>query len=332
MTATRPPTPATLKDVARRAGVSVAAASQALNDRGALRPETRRHILACAQELGYVPHRFATALRRGRTMSLGYAASAATDVEGRARRALSSMLQLGELVAVAARYGYTVTVIPDDRPDLLHGARVDAVYLPDARASDPLVVAARGARIPIVTNDLALPADEGVWVRTGYAEAAGAALDLLERSGAATVGLLIDAPGSVRTGIGEQVYRDWVRASGRRELVAAVDAERTDLPGRVRELLAAGADAVFSFAQDGPAVFVELERAGVVPRDLQLVTLCLYDCTANGRLGISRACVHPDLAPGLVLPELDAWLTAGRTPRSPVTLPWELVHGSTTRA
>ena len=44
----------TLKDIAELAGVSTAAISQALNDRGNLRPETRDRIKAVAAELGYI--------------------------------------------------------------------------------------------------------------------------------------------------------------------------------------------------------------------------------------------------------------------------------------
>ena len=69
----------TLRDVAERAGVSTAAISQALNDRGSLRPETRERIKAIAAELGYTPNKHAAALRSGRTMSIGFVMPAVGD-------------------------------------------------------------------------------------------------------------------------------------------------------------------------------------------------------------------------------------------------------------
>ncbi len=83
----------TLRDVAERAGVSTAAISQALNDRGNLRPETRERIKAIAAELGYSPNKHAAALRSGRTMSIGFVMPADLDDEaakaGRSRTTCS---------------------------------------------------------------------------------------------------------------------------------------------------------------------------------------------------------------------------------------------------
>jgi DNA-binding LacI/PurR family transcriptional regulator len=53
---------ATLEDVAREAGVSVATASRALTGRGPASNATRTRVAAAARELGYVPHAAARAL------------------------------------------------------------------------------------------------------------------------------------------------------------------------------------------------------------------------------------------------------------------------------
>ena len=47
--------PATLKDVARLSGVSLATASRAINNRGEVNPETRARVLQVAEQIGYVP-------------------------------------------------------------------------------------------------------------------------------------------------------------------------------------------------------------------------------------------------------------------------------------
>jgi LacI family transcriptional regulator len=61
----------TLTDVARRAGVSVATASKALNARDEVAPETRRRVLAAADELSFQPNVLARGLISGRTRTIG---------------------------------------------------------------------------------------------------------------------------------------------------------------------------------------------------------------------------------------------------------------------
>lgn len=61
----------TIRDVAREAGVSVASASRALNDRENVTPATRDRVRAAAQRLCYVPHSGARNLTRQKTDSIG---------------------------------------------------------------------------------------------------------------------------------------------------------------------------------------------------------------------------------------------------------------------
>ena len=63
--------PAGIRDVARRAGVSVASVSFALNGQPGVAEETRQRILAAAADLGYRANPQAQALRRGRTSTYG---------------------------------------------------------------------------------------------------------------------------------------------------------------------------------------------------------------------------------------------------------------------
>lgn len=61
----------TIKEVAREAGVSVATASRALNDKGPVRPETQRRVREVADRLRYVPHGAARSLITNRTSTVG---------------------------------------------------------------------------------------------------------------------------------------------------------------------------------------------------------------------------------------------------------------------
>src|SRR5215831_2825497 len=71
---------ATLADVARLAGVSVATASKALNGRNHVRAETRTQVLAAAEQLSFTPNSLARSLLAGRSSTVGLLTS---DLEGR---------------------------------------------------------------------------------------------------------------------------------------------------------------------------------------------------------------------------------------------------------
>ncbi len=61
----------TLKDVAMRAGVSIASVSTVVNGTAAVSPAMRERVERAVDELGYVPHVLARNLKLGRTRSIG---------------------------------------------------------------------------------------------------------------------------------------------------------------------------------------------------------------------------------------------------------------------
>ncbi|SEU35731.1 LacI family DNA-binding transcriptional regulator [Nonomuraea wenchangensis] len=63
--------PATIRDVAAAAAVSIGTASKALNGRGRMRDETRDRVLAAAERLGFRPNPLAQGLLAGRTYTVG---------------------------------------------------------------------------------------------------------------------------------------------------------------------------------------------------------------------------------------------------------------------
>ncbi|MCK6081155.1 LacI family transcriptional regulator [Microbacterium sp. EYE_5] len=327
----------TLKDIARAAGVSTAAISQALNDRGSMRPETRERIKTLAAELGYVPNRHATALRSGRTMTVGFVMGDDPEPDRRIpdrRIEVQRTRKLTSLVRAAAEHGFTVTVLPQSNPGLIAGTTLDALYVPDARGSQQLLQAAIARGIPIVADDQFVDGSRGLSIRTGYDTAVRAGLDVLERSGAQRIAYLTDEPAaggsSPRDEIGRAAYEIWSSVRGRESVVRTIDPARRTLPRVLTEVLAGGADAVFAGAEDGPDVYLQLEEMRlVIPRDVQLVALCTSDCAVNRRLGVTHVCIRPDLAADVMFETLPAALLSDG-PRV-VDLPWELVTGATTR-
>ncbi len=70
----------TLSEVAHGAGVSIATASKALNDRGDVAAVTKARVLAVAEQLSFTPNAMAKGLLAGRTGTVGLLTS---DLEGR---------------------------------------------------------------------------------------------------------------------------------------------------------------------------------------------------------------------------------------------------------
>jgi LacI family transcriptional regulator len=63
--------PATIKDVAARAGVSVASVSRVLNEQGVVGDDTRGRVMEAVEALSYVPHSGARSLITRRTDTVG---------------------------------------------------------------------------------------------------------------------------------------------------------------------------------------------------------------------------------------------------------------------
>src|SRR4051812_20935182 len=140
---------ATLTDVARLAGVSVATASKALNGRSQVRAETRQRVIEAAERLSFRPNALAQGLLAGRTGTVGLLTS---DLEGR----LSIPILMGAEDAFGA--GRTSVLLCDARGDSIREAhhletllsrRVDGLIVVGARP-DPRPSIGRNLPVPVV--------------------------------------------------------------------------------------------------------------------------------------------------------------------------------------
>jgi LacI family transcriptional regulator len=87
---------ATIKDVAKAAGVSPMTVSRVLNDRPDVSPKTRKRIKQVIQELGYAPSEIARSLSHGRSNTFGVV-SAALEFYGPSRTLVGIEKQANEL-------------------------------------------------------------------------------------------------------------------------------------------------------------------------------------------------------------------------------------------
>lgn len=74
-----PPTKVTIREVARRAGVSISSVSRALSDHPHVSAELRTRVVTAAQALGYQPDFLAQRLRHGNTHSVGFLVGAISN-------------------------------------------------------------------------------------------------------------------------------------------------------------------------------------------------------------------------------------------------------------
>ena len=142
---------ATMRDVARVAGVSVSTVSRILDERlPASRSASAEKVRQVARELGYRRDYVASSLRRGDTGTLGVLVPRLTD-------AVTAML-FEEIARAAARRGYfaIVATCGDSKEqersavESLLDRRVDGLIMSTCRLDDPLPQALREQDIPHV--------------------------------------------------------------------------------------------------------------------------------------------------------------------------------------
>ncbi|MEV7285888.1 LacI family DNA-binding transcriptional regulator [Streptomyces sp. NPDC093252] len=144
---------ATMADVARRAGVSVATVSHVLNGTRPVLPPTRQAVLDAVDDLGYTPNTLARSLVTSRTRSIGLAVSAITNPY------FTEILQGVE--AAALEHGYSLLIAdPHDDPaherkvvQLLHERRVDGLIITPSAAPQALLAYLHRHSVPTVFLD-----------------------------------------------------------------------------------------------------------------------------------------------------------------------------------
>jgi LacI family transcriptional regulator len=132
--------PVTIRDVAQAAGVHVSTVSRALNPdkRGLISAEVLRVVEEAAHRLGYRPNRAASALRTGRTHTIGVLVPDITNP------VFPPILQGIEASAAARGFFVFVTNVMDAalaRPivERMQAQRVDGLVMATALRDDPLV-------------------------------------------------------------------------------------------------------------------------------------------------------------------------------------------------
>ncbi|MFH8623336.1 LacI family DNA-binding transcriptional regulator [Streptomyces vietnamensis] len=144
----------TIRDVAQRAGVSVAAVSMALNGTGTLSAATRLRVRAVAEEMDYQADALARGLRRSSVGAIGLVMRSLDSLGEYAPRGVDVFSRyIGAVSAQAMDRGLSVMLVPDltKRPTPPLALSLDGYIVTMPHVDDPVVDLLERREIPYVT-------------------------------------------------------------------------------------------------------------------------------------------------------------------------------------
>lgn len=268
----------TIRDVARRAGISVSTVSRALNETGRISPQTKAAVERAVEELHYIPDSRAKAMRSlsTRTVGLlvpdirnGYFADLAYAIQDTLFNA-GYCTFIGTSSESATRQDAFITSILSQRID-------GAIIVPQGEQSDALRLLL-GTKLPLVFVDRQAKGLGGVPVVDSNPEPGlAAALHDIQRRGFARVGYVsgpvLDSPSLQER---ESVFR--VIAAGifgeENVFVESTSFERASCESVLRRMHGSGVDAlIFGYSPDAvSAVSLLADSAVRIGRDISIVS------------------------------------------------------------
>ena len=177
---------ATLKEVAKAAGVSLASASYAVNGTGSLGDSTREHILHVARGLGYRQNLSARAIRTGKTGAIGLVVPDLTNpfFPNLAQSVIQTARQRAYSVFVTDTEGSIELEVASIRLLVEHG--VDGIVWFPIGDSNPVGALLNG--VPTVVIDRTLPGFESI--QADYAGGGRLAAEHLVKAGHTSIGIV----------------------------------------------------------------------------------------------------------------------------------------------
>ena len=244
---------ASIKDVAREAGVSVTTVSHALNGKGRLSDATRERVASVAERLGYRANPAARNLVSGRSGLIAAMASLPDDPRVQFAEFGYYTALIGAASGAALARDHALVVAPPSRSGLIWDrVALDGVIVIDPMVGDHALPALRSRGIPFVTIGRD-PDHDGVDAVVTADEEGGTCqvLDHLYRGGR-RVALLSGPPINAFAMDTIACYARWCVREGLQPLRAILELEdllASDerlLRDRVLALLNAGADAIYA--------------------------------------------------------------------------------------
>ena len=156
-----------MKDIAKKCGVSIATVSKALNGQKDIGEETRKRICAVAEEMGYMANSVARALKTNRSYNLGMLLVDERR-SGLGHEYFSTIIE--GFKAEAESHGYDITFINShvgDQPtSYVKHCRyrgLDGVLVACVNFEDPRIQELAASNIPLITIDYAFDGHAAVF-------------------------------------------------------------------------------------------------------------------------------------------------------------------------
>jgi DNA-binding LacI/PurR family transcriptional regulator len=219
-----------IREVAERAGVSITTVSHALNDKGRLNEQTRRHVREVAQQLGYRPNAVARNLAGGRSGLIGLAVAQTLDSQF-AISDFAYYAQLMNAATVAAfDHGYAL-VLASGAKETWSRLWLDGLIVVDPIHEDPLYAEFRARGVPVVTTGRVPEHPDGFWIDCNHFEATPAILDHLAARGAQRIALLGTETVTSYATDTREAYERWCEGHRQEPMIAVARHDLTEGAG-----------------------------------------------------------------------------------------------------
>ena len=208
---------ATIKDVARRAGVSPSTVSRTLKDNPSISKETKAKVRAAMDELGYVPNSAAQMLATGLTHSLGVVLPPLTDRENISQPFYMEILTAineeascnSQVVSIAT--GATLEELVK-QVELMHRQkRADGFIILYSETNDPVKDYLLKEKVPFVVVGAAVDNNDKVtYIDNDNKELGQEAVNYLRTKGHQKIGFVTD---DLFGQVGQERYQGYIEAT-----------------------------------------------------------------------------------------------------------------------
>lgn len=312
----------TIKDVARRAGVSATTVSHAFSGNGTVAPATRERVRAVAAELGYRPDALARGLRKSHLGVLALVVRPLVDMHADQSLHIDYFLRMAGAGALSAHengFGLMLVGDPSDPESPATALACDGFIISEPLRDDPLVSLLEDLSMPFVAIGDIPEHPGGASIVDIAADAiAVRVLDALVDSGSRRPAVLVGEAANAWNLDTERAYRSWARSRGipamvvRRAESGGVEAGRD----AVAELL--DADGVYCLTARHAVGVLDgfAERGRSVPGDVQVVCGSDAEAARASMPALTAVDLQPELLASLAVAQLVARLN-GETPAQP---------------
>ncbi len=315
-----------IRDVAERAGVSIAAVSMALNDTGTLSAATRLRIRAIAEEMDYQADALARGLRRSSVGAIGLVMRSLDALGEYAPQGVDVFTRyIGSVSAQAMDRGLSLMLVPDPtrRPTPPLALGLDGYIVTMPHTDDPVISLLERRGIPYVTlgRDPSRP-DFNDWATEDDPRTFQRVLDHFYKSGARSIALLRGVDPNAWNIDGEAAYRSWCERHGMPQRVYASPEREGEIGGErtSHTILAHGVpDAILCHTgRQAAGVLAGLTSLGIaVPDRTMLATASDSEHTRHSRPAISAVELHAEATTKALLDLLQARI-AGEPSAGPI--------------